>query len=280
MTNSTRSWATMLKTRPSGIVGMVVLALVVSAAIAGAIATPFDPTLVDFSSRLLPPSLRHWLGTDEWGRDVFSRLLSGAAITVSVAGMTTLLVTVFGALLGAFSGFVGGWFDRVVVALMDAFLAFPALVLAIAMTTVLAGSPVAPVIALAVAYMPYMVRVVRANVMTMRQRDFIAASKVMRNSAAFTLVRHIMPNTVAPVLVMATSLFGWALLAESALSFLGLGLAPPAASWGGMLADSRNYFADAPWLAIAPGVAISGALLGINLFGDFCRDYFDRKMKD
>ncbi|BBE33982.1 ABC transporter permease [Sphingosinicella microcystinivorans] len=270
----------MLKTRPSGIVGMVVLALVVSAAIAGAIATPFDPTLVDFSSRLLPPSLRHWLGTDEWGRDVFSRLLSGAAITVSVAGMTTLLVTVFGALLGAFSGFVGGWFDRVVVALMDAFLAFPALVLAIAMTTVLAGSPVAPVIALAVAYMPYMVRVVRANVMTMRQRDFIAASKVMRNSAAFTLVRHIMPNTVAPVLVMATSLFGWALLAESALSFLGLGLAPPAASWGGMLADSRNYFADAPWLAIAPGVAISGALLGINLFGDFCRDYFDRKMKD
>jgi len=270
----------MLKTRPSGVVGMVVLVLVVSAAIAGAIATPFDPTLVDFSSRLLPPSMRHWLGTDEWGRDVFSRLLSGAAITVSVAGMTTLLVTVFGALLGAFSGFVGGWFDRSVVALMDAFLAFPALVLAIAMTTVLAGSPVAPVIALAVAYMPYMVRVVRANVMTMRQRDFIAASKVMRNSAAFTLVRHIMPNTVAPVLVMATSLFGWALLAESALSFLGLGLAPPAASWGGMLADSRNYFADAPWLAIAPGVAISGALLGINLFGDFCRDYFDRKMKD
>jgi peptide/nickel transport system permease protein len=252
---------------------------VLLAAFVGAIATPYDPTLVDFSSRLAPPSLVHWLGTDEWGRDVFSRLLGGAAITVGVAGLTTIVVTASGAVVGALSAFVGGWFDRAVVATMDAFLAFPALVMAIAMTTVLAGSSLAPVIALSVAYLPYMVRVVRTNVLTMRNQDFIAASRIMGNQPGYTLARHILPNTVGPVLVMSTSLFGWTLLAESALSFLGLGLPPPAASWGGMLADSRNYFADAPWLAIVPGLAISGSLLGINLFGDSCRDHLDRKAK-
>jgi peptide/nickel transport system permease protein len=265
--------------RPSGAIGGMLVILTLVAALAGAIATPYDPTLVDFSARLSPPSLLHWLGTDEWGRDVLSRLLGGAAITVAVAALTTAMVTVTGAVLGALSAFAGGWLDRIVIALMDALLAFPALVMAIAMTTVLAGSSLAPVIALSVAYLPYMVRVVRTNVLTMRNRDFITASKIIGNRPIYTLARHILPNTIGPVLVMSTSLFGWALLAESALSFLGLGLPPPAASWGGMLADSRNYFADAPWLAIVPGLAISGALLGINLFGDSCRDHFDRKMK-
>jgi peptide/nickel transport system permease protein len=268
-----------LAARPSGAVGITIVLVMLVAAVLGAVMTPYDPTQVDFTARLAAPSLVHPLGTDEWGRDVLSRLLSGAAVTVATAGLTTIMATIAGSLLGALSGFVGGWLDRVVVAMMDALLAFPALVMAIAMTTILAGSALAPVIALGVAYLPYMVRVVRASVLTIRRRDFIKASRIMGNPPGYTLRRHILPNIAGPVLVMATALFGWSLLAESALSFLGLGLAPPAASWGSMLADSRNYFADAPWLAIAPGLAISISLLGINLLGDACRDRLDPTMR-
>ncbi len=259
--------------------GGTIVAAVFLAALVGVVATPYDPTLVDVTSRLAAPSLSHWLGCDEWGRDVLSRALSGAAITVTIAGLTTVAATSVGTLVGVVSGFYGGWLDRIVVAIMDALLAFPALILAIAMTTLLSGASLAPVIALGVAYVPYVVRIVRTDVMTIREADYIMASGIMGNSKRYTLFRHLIPNVIGPVIVLSTAMFGWALLAESALSFLGLGLPPPAASWGGMLADSRNYFADAPWLAIVPGLAISLSLLGVNLLGDGCRDLLDPRMK-
>lgn len=271
-------WMTITR-QPNALAGGVLILVMLVGAILGAVHTPYDPIAVDFFHRLKPPTPEHWLGTDEWGRDVFSRLLAGAVVSVGIAGVTALIATSLGALIGATAGFLGGWFDKAVIALMDALLAFPALIMALALVAIFSSSAFTPIIALSVAYLPSVVRVVRASVLVLRRSDFVDASTVMGNSRAITLLRHILPNTVAPVIVLATSLFGWALLAESALSFLGLGTPPPASSWGGMLSDSRNYFADAPWLAIAPGLALSLSLLGVNLFGDALRDLLDPRMQ-
>lgn len=272
------SWQVLAR-RPNAALGVALTTIVLAAAAIGAIYTPYDPIAVDFAQRLAPPSVVHWLGTDEWGRDVLSRVLSGAAVSVSIAASTSLLATLTGTLVGAAAAFLGGWLDRVVVAIMDALLAFPSLIMALGVVAVCGTRSYSTLLALSFAYLPSVVRIVRASVLSLKRKDFIDASLVMGNSAPFTLFRHVLPNTVAPVIVLATSLFGWALLAESALSFLGLGVQPPAASWGGMLADSRDYFADAPWLALAPGLALSAALLGINLVGDALQDLLDPRMK-
>lgn len=276
----TERWWQVFARRPNAVVGGSLVAVMLLAAVIGSVHTPYDPIAIDFHQRLTAPSATHWLGTDEWGRDVISRILSGAVVSVGIAALTSLIATSVGALIGAACGFYGRWLDRCVMAVMDALLAFPSLILALAVVTVFGASRYAPVLALSIAYLPSVVRVVRAAVLGLRRRDFVDASTIMGNRRAFTLLRHILPNTVAPVIVLATSIFGWALLAESALSFLGLGVPPPAASWGGMLADSRVYFEAAPWLALAPGLALSASLLGINLFGDALRDYFDPRMKN
>lgn len=275
----TERWWQVFARRPNAVAGGALVAVTLSAALVGIVYTPYDPIAIDFHQRLSAPSTAHWLGTDEWGRDVISRVLSGAVVSVGIAAMTSLIATSIGALLGAACGFYGRWLDKGVMAVMDALLAFPSLIMALAVVTVFGAGPYTPVLALSVAYLPSVVRVVRAAALGLRHRDFVDASTIMGNSRAFTLFRHVLPNTLAPVIVLATSIFGWALLAESALSFLGLGVPPPAASWGGMLADSRVYFEDAPWLALAPGFALSISLLGINLFGDALRDYFDPRMK-
>lgn len=272
------SWH-MLAHRPNAGLGFALTVMILAAAATGAIYTPYDPIAVDFAHRLAAPSAAHWLGTDEWGRDVFSRVLSGAAVSITIAASTSLLATLAGTLIGASAAFLGSWVDRAIVAIMDALLAFPSLIMALGVIAVCGTRSYSTLLALSFAYLPSVVRVVRASVLSLKRKDFIAASIVMGNGSPFTLFRHILPNTLAPVIVLATSLFGWALLAESALSFLGLGIQPPAASWGGMLADSRDYFADAPWLALAPGLALSAALLGINLVGDALQDLLDPRMK-
>jgi peptide/nickel transport system permease protein len=256
------------------------LALMLGAAIVGSCYTPYDPIAIDLSVRLHGPSPQHWLGTDEWGRDVLSRLLFGATVSVTISFFTVLFAVIAGTLVGAASGFFGGWFERCVMALMDALLAFPSLIMALGVMAVFGPSRYGVVLALSLAYMPSVVRIVRASVLSLREKEYIEASQVMGNSAMFTMLRHILPNSVSPIIVLATALFGWALLAESALSFLGLGVPPPASSWGGMLADRRIHYAAAPWLAIAPGLCISLSLLGINLFGDLLRDHFDPRMKN
>lgn len=277
MNNS--SWQGFFR-HPNGIVGGCLVIIVFAAALVGSIYTPYDPISVDFNNRLAAPSLDHWFGTDEWGRDVLSRLLSGAVVSIGIAFTTAVIATAAGTLIGSASAFYGRWLDRGTMAVMDALLAFPAIVLALAVIAILGSGSYTPILALSIAYLPSVVRVVRSSVLSLKRNDFVRASTVMGNSRLFTLCRHILPNTLASVIVLATSLFGWALLAESALSFLGLGVPPPASSWGGMLADSRNYFENAPWLAFAPGLTLSLSLLGINLFGDAMRDYFDPRMKN
>lgn len=266
--------------RPNGMAGALLVGIVFLAAAVGAFWTPHDPVEINADLVLASPSAQHWFGTDEWGRDLFSRVLVGAGVSVTISLAVSCCATVVGSLIGAASGFFGGWLDRVMLAVTDALLAFPSLIMALAVVAVFSSSQDAVIMALTVAYVPSVVRIVRSTTLTLRQRDFVAASTVMGNSRLFTLWRHILPNTVGPVLVLATSLFGWSLLAESALSFLGLGVPPPAPSWGGMLSDSREFLADAPILALAPGIAISMALLGINLLGDALRDHFDPRSRN
>ena len=266
--------------RPNAAVGAALLLLVFIAALTGVFWTPYDPVGNDLTMRLKPPSASHWLGTDEWGRDVLSRILVGAGTSVGISLATVALAVGFGALIGAIVGYYGGWVDRLASTVLDALLAFPGLFFAMAMIVVFGPSKYGVIAALGLNYLPSVARVVRGSVLSVREREFVDASRVMGNSEIFTLLRHVLPNCIAPVTVLATMLFGWALLAESSLSFLGLGVPPPAPSWGGMLSDARNFVATSTWLAVAPGLAISIALLGVNLLGDAVRDQLDPRMKN
>lgn len=274
------SWLRILSRRPNAIVGGGLMALVLLAALIGGLRTPFDPIIMDFTGILQPPSAAHWLGTDEWGRDVLSRLLAGAAVTFWIGLLVVAIAMTAGTLIGGLTAFIGGWTSRCVMALMDALQAFPSLVLALGVMAVFGPSRHGVVAALGLAYLPAVVRVVRSSVLSLREKEYVEASRMSGNSELHTLVRHVLPNSMSPIIVLATTLFGWAVLSESALSFLGLGVPPPAPSWGGMLADSRNYFERAPWLAIAPGLCISLTLLGINMLGDALRDLLDPRMKN
>lgn len=269
-----------LFSRPNAVVGGVLLIIALAAALLGHVYTPYDPIIIDLDTRLAAPSMSHWLGTDEWGRDVLSRLLFGAGVTVTISAYTVLCAIVGGVVVGVLSGFFAGWLDRIFMVVMNALLAFPSLIMALGMIAVFGPSRYGVVAALGLAYLPSVARVVRSSVLSLREQEYIEASRVIGNSQWFTMLRHVLPNCTGPIIVLATVLFGWAVLAESSLSFLGLGVPPPASSWGGMLSDSRAYFDRAPWLAIAPGVSISLAMLGINLFGDALRDHFDPRMKN
>jgi len=266
--------------RPNAAIGSVLIAVVLVAALLGALWTPYDPVGSDLTMRLKPPSGAHWFGTDEWGRDVLSRILVGASVSVGISFWTVVLAVGAGVVIGALIGYFGGWVDRVASSVLDALLAFPGLFFAMGMIVVFGPSRYGVVAALGLNYLPSVARVVRGTVLSVREREFVDASRVMGNSEFFTLMRHVLPNCIAPVTVLATMLFGWALLAESSLSFLGLGVPPPAPSWGGMLSDARNFISTSTWLALAPGISISVALLGVNLLGDAVRDQLDPRMRN
>ena len=264
--------------RANASIGALLIGLALVAALIGQIGTPYDPIALDFNARLVPPSWEHWLGTDQFGRDVLSRLLSAASISVTVSVLTVALAMAIGVSVGAVSGYFGGWLDRVVMTIVDAFMALPGLLLALALMAAIGQSQWGVILALGLAYSPSVTRVVRGIALSLREKEYVEASRAMGNSDLFTILRHIIPNCVGPLTVLATAFFALAILAESALSFLGLGVPPPYPSWGGMLADARSYFTFAPWLAIFPGLAISMAVLGVNLFGDALRDRFDPRM--
>ncbi|HWA47902.1 MAG TPA: ABC transporter permease, partial [Dongiaceae bacterium] len=219
-----------------------------------------------------------WLGTDEFGRDVLSRILAGASTSVWISAATVICVIILGSAIGIATGYLRGWADHLAMIVNDTLLAFPGILLALGLMAVIGPGSGGIMLALTVAYLPTVVRVVRGVVLSLREREFIEASLVIGNSQLYTMWRHILPNCVAPLTVLATALFGWILLSESALSFLGLGVPPPAPTWGNMLAASRPYFGNATWLGIFPGLCICLALLGTNLFGDVVRDMFDPRM--
>ncbi|MHC2463187.1 ABC transporter permease [Bradyrhizobium embrapense] len=267
-----------MKSRINTLIGGALIALLLGTAATAAFWTPFDPLRINLKARLQAPSLLHWFGTDEFGRDVLSRLMAGAAASVVVALATVLIAVSIGVLVGGIAGYLRGWTDRIIMAVNDALLAFPGILLALAVMIVIGANKTGLVLALGLAYIPSVARVVRGTVLSIREKEYIEASRVIGNSELYSMLRHVLPNAIAPVAVLATSMFGWVLLAESALSFLGLGVPPPAPTWGNMLAASRPYMETAAWLSIAPGLCIALTLLGINLLGDSLRDRLDPRM--
>lgn len=264
---------------PNAVLGGVIIGIVVLCALFGAVWTPFDPLKINFAARLQPPGPVYWLGTDEFGRDVLSRLMAAAATSVWISLVTVIAAISAGTVIGLLTGYLRGWTDRILMAFNDALLAFPGILLALGLLAVMGANKYGIILALGLAYTPSVARIVRGAVLSLREKEYVNASRVMGNSEAYTMARHILPNCIAPMTVLATSMFGWVLLAESALSFLGLGVPPPAPTWGNMLASSRSFIGQAVWLGIFPGLCISITLLGINLLGDALRDKLDPRMR-
>jgi peptide/nickel transport system permease protein len=269
-----------IRQRPplNGLVGVTLIGLMGLMALVSLIYTPYDPVALDFTARLVPPSVVHWFGTDDFGRDVFSRTLAGAATSAGVSAATVVVALLFGTVLGGLAGYFGGTVDRMATIFIDAVMSIPALLLALGIMAAIGPTRWGVVMALGCAYTPTVARVVRGQVLTLRSREFVEASRVLGNSDFYTLLRHVAPNCVTPLTVIATAIFGHALLAETALSFLGLGVPPPAPTWGGMMADARGHLTQAPWMCIFPGIAVSLSLLGINLAGDALRDRLDPRL--
>lgn len=259
-------------------IGLMLGLLFGGLAIIAAFGTPHDPVAVNIMARLRPPGPEHWLGTDQFGRDVLSRMMIGARVSLMTGLLATFGALAIGTTLGAGTAFIGGWADRITSALTDTLMAFPGLLLALALISILGAGQSGVVLALSLAYTPVVVRVVRSSVLSIREKDYVEASRALGNGALVTLFRHVLPNCIGPLTVIGSSLFASALLSESALSFLGLGVPPPNPTWGGMLADSRQFAASAVWLVLVPGGAISLTLLAVNLLGDALRDHFDPRM--
>ncbi|MFH2847472.1 ABC transporter permease [Klebsiella sp. 2680] len=264
---------------PNALLGMTLIGIIVLAGVLGFFWTPFDPGRINILARLQAPGAQYLLGTDEYGRDVLSRLLAGASASMTISLVTVGFALLVGIVLGLISGYLRGVVDRLIMMITDTLLAFPGILLALGLLSILGNNRYGIILALGLAYTPSVVRIVRGTVMGLREADFVAAARIMGHNELTILRRHVLPNCLAPLTVLGTSMLGWVLISESALSFLGLGVPPPEPTWGNMLAASRSYLAQAPWLALLPGGCISLALLGVNMLGDALRDYLDPRMQ-
>jgi len=263
-----------------GAIGLVIMVLFVMAALLADFIGRYDPLSVDSLQRLAPPSALHWLGTDSFGRDVWSRIIHGARISLAVGVGSTLLGSSIGVMVGLASGYLSGWVDLVFQRITDILQALPLLVLALVMTAALGPSLPNVIIAIAIPLIPTVARVIRANTLALRELPFVEAAKSIGMSETRIALRHVLPNTLAPLIVLATAQLGSTILTEASLSFLGLGIPEPYPSWGRMLSESAaEYVRTAPWLVIFPGVAISLAVFGTNLFGDALRDILDPRQR-
>lgn len=263
---------------PKTLSGTLGAALLVVPVIAGLIAiwwTPHDTSAMNFMHRFAGPSAKHWLGTDEFGRDMLSRLMGGAFVSISISLQTMVASSVIGSVLGAMAGYFRGPLDKFLSVVTNALLAFPGIMLALGVMMAVGQSKMGLVTALTLAFTPSVYRVARSCAFSVSRREYVEASLLMGNSSAYTLLRHVLPNCLSPLVVISTSVFGWSILSESALSFLGMGVPPPAPSWGNMLASARPFMATDATLALYPGLCIAGVLLGVNLLGDALRDRFD-----
>jgi peptide/nickel transport system permease protein len=268
------------KRKPLGAVGAaLLLAFVGVAVLAPALAT-HDPDLNNYRARVKPPSAQYWFGTDGFGRDIYSRVVYGARLSIYVGVFATLLGTTLGALTGLLSGFFGGRIDQFIQRCADVMFPLPGLVLAMAIVTMLGPSMLNVIIAIAIPRLPSTNRVIRSAVLSAKESLYVEASRAIGCNSWRIMLRHLLPNVTAPYIVIAMAGLSGAILVEASLSFLGLGVPPPAPSWGRMLSvEGMRYFETAPWMAIFPGVFISAAVFGANLFGDALRDVLDPKLR-
>ena len=266
--------------RPLGAVGgAIILVMTVSAAAAGFLA-PYDPLETDYAAMLAAPSGNHWLGTDAYGRDVLSRVIYGSRTALMVGLGASLLGAVLGSLIGVGSAYFGGRTDLIIQRIMDVFFAFPVIILALAVVAILGTGAGNVILAIATPMVPRCARVVRASALSVREMPYVDAARASGFGHRRIILRHMLPNVMAPILIMATAFLGEAILLEASLSFLGLGVQEPIAAWGLMLRGAAVQFAEtAPWMAIFPGLAISLAVFGFNLFGDSLRDALDPRLR-
>ena len=263
-----------LRRNSGAMLGFVLLLLLLIAALLGPLFLG-NPGAQDLAARLSPPSATHWLGTDQLGRDVLTRVLSGARISLGlgVGVMSAALIT--GSLIGLLAGLLGGWWDEGLMRLTDIFLAFPSLILAMAISAALGPNLTNVMIAVALVSWPTYARLIRAQVLALREREFVEAARALGSSQGRVALRHLLPNSFAPLLVQGSFDVGSAILTAAGLGFIGFGAQPPTPEWGAMVSETRNYISQAPWASSTPAVAILLTVLAFNLIGDGLRDVFD-----
>jgi peptide/nickel transport system permease protein len=265
---------------PLGAVGAVIMTVFVLAAVFADVAAPQSPFTTNPALSLARPGSGHLMGADVMGRDIFSRVIHGARISLAVGICSTLIGGFFGVLIGVASGYIGGWFDLVVQRVTDILQALPLLVLALVMSAALGPSLPNTIAAISIPLIPYVSRVIRANTLALREQAYVEAAHAIGLPGWRIALRHILPNTLAPLIVISTAQLGSTILTEASLSFLGLGVPEPFPSWGRMLSDSAaEYMRTAPWLVIFPGLAISLAVFGTNMLGDALRDILDPRQR-
>jgi peptide/nickel transport system permease protein len=281
--NATHGWrklAFLAQRHMLGTIGLIIMVMFVWVAALADVICRFSPLSVDSAHALAAPNALHWMGTDSFGRDVWSRIAHGARISLAVGIGSTALGSSIGVMIGLASGYLSGWVDLAFQRITDILQALPLLVLALVMTAALGPTLPNVILAIAIPLIPTVARVIRANTLALRELPFVEAAKSIGMSETRIALRHVLPNTLAPLIVLATAQLGSAILTEASLSFLGLGIPEPYPSWGRMLSESAaEYVRTAPWLVIFPGLAISLAVFGTNLLGDALRDILDPRQR-
>ena len=269
-----RGWVQFLL-HPLGLVGLGVILILVVAAIAAPLLTAYDPAVQDMLGRLQPPSAKHYLGTDEFGRDIFARLIYGARTTLYIIVLVTVIVAPVGLMIGICAGYLGGLIDEVLMRITDVFLALPGLVLALGFAAALGAGITNAIIAIALTAWPPIARLARAEALRLRSADFIAAVRLQGATPARIIFRHVLPMCLPSAIVRVTLSMAGVILTAAGLGFLGLGAKPPMPEWGAMVSTGREFMIDSPWVVMAPGLAIAAVSLAFNLVGDALRDILD-----
>ena len=263
---------------PLNLVAIALIVILAACALLAPVLAPYDPLAQDLAVRLKPPSPEHWLGSDSLGRDIASRILYGARISLLVGVVVVASAGVFGTFVGLVAGYAGGLVDEALMRLTEVFLAFPALILAMAIAGALGPSLTNAIIAIAAVTWAVYARLVRGQILSLRQREFVEAARAMGASRRRIVLRHLLPNTLAPLMVQASFDMGSSIIAAAGLSFIGFGAQPPTPEWGVMISEGRNFISTQPWLSLFPGVAILLAVGSFNLLGDGLRDAFDPRL--
>jgi peptide/nickel transport system permease protein len=263
---------------PLNIVAFALIAIFAVCALLAPLLAPYDPLLQDLGSRLRPPSAEHWLGTDSLGRDIASRILYGARISLIIGVVVVTVAGVVGTAIGLVAGYAGGLVDDALMRLTEVFLAFPALILAMAIAGALGPSLTNAIIAIAAVTWAVYARLVRGQILSLRRREFVEAARAIGASRTRIVVRHLLPNALAPLMIQASFDLGSSIIAAAGLSFIGFGAQPPTPEWGVMISEGRNYISTQPWLSLFPGLAILLAVGSFNLLGDGLRDAFDPRL--
>lgn len=263
----------------SALLGLSIIALLVLVAIFAPLITPYDPILIDPSQALQSPSATHLFGTDQYGRDIFSRVVAGTYLSLSVGLISVGIAVVVGVVVGLLSGYYGGWLDTLLMRIIDVMLAFPGILLALTIVSILGPNLTNLMISVGISSIPTYARLTRGSVLSAREEVYVNAAQSIGVPNARILARHILPNVVAPIIVTATLGVGGAILWAAALSFLGLGSQPPTPEWGRMLSEGRQYLRDHWWISTFPGVAIMVTVLAMNILGDGMRDVLDPRLK-